>query len=307
MVPANATILANRHGSAPGIWLENERQQWVAMLPGVPREMRGMIVDTIIPLLRDRVGPDAAVIRSRTLRTANIAESALADRLGELARGVDGLSLAFLPGSDGVDLRLTSAGLPARETERLLDAAAAKLHSKVGYFVYGEGDDDLAALMLSSCAERRFTVAVAESCTGGLLGGRFTAIPGSSSVFLGGTIAYSNDVKIRELNVPAADIAEYGAVSEPVALAMAAGARARFGSSVGIGITGIAGPDGGTPEKPVGTVWVAVDIEGDAHVVRAVLPGDRNEIRYRAAQLGLDRLRRAFANESDATAWMSRS
>jgi nicotinamide-nucleotide amidase len=126
-------------------------------------------------------------------------------------------------------------------------------------------------------------------------------------VFLGGTIAYSNDVKIRELNVPAADIAEYGAVSEPVALAMAAGARARFGSSVGIGITGIAGPDGGTPEKPVGTVWVAVDIEGDAHVVRAVLPGDRNEIRYRAAQLGLDRLRRAFANESDATAWMSRS
>jgi len=307
MVPANATILANRHGSAPGIWLENERQQWVAMLPGVPREMRGMIGDTVIPLLRDRVGPDAPVIRSRTLRTANIAESALADRLGELARGVDGLSLAFLPGSDGVDLRLTSGGLPPRETERLLDAAAAKLHSKIGYFVYGEGDDDLAALMLSSCAERHVTVAVAESCTGGLLGSRFTSIPGSSSVFLGGTIAYSNDVKVRELGVPAEDLAAYGAVSEPVALAMAAGARARFGSTVGIGITGIAGPDGGTPEKPVGTVWVAVDIDGDVHAVRAVLPGDRNEIRYRAAQLGLDRLRRAFANESDATAWMSRS
>ncbi len=307
MVPTGATILANRHGSAPGIWLEDERGRWVAMLPGVPREMRGMIDDTILPLLRDRVGADSDVIRSRTLRTCNIAESALADRLEELARGVDGMPLAFLPGNDGVDLRITSRGLPAREAERRLDAAAARVHQKVGRYIYGEGNDDLAALMLLACAERSMTVAVAESCTGGLLGGRFTAIPGSSSVFLGGTIAYSNEVKIRELGVSAADIAEFGAVSKVVALAMAAGARERFGSSIGIGVTGIAGPDGGSPEKPVGTVWVAVDINGDAHAAKAVLPGDRNEIRYRATQLGLDRMRRAFANESDATAWMSRS
>ncbi len=307
MVPTGATILGNRHGSAPGIWLEDERQRWVAMLPGVPREMRGMIADTILPLLRDRVGAEPAVIRSRTVRTANIAESALADRLEDLARGIDGMSLAFLPGNEGVDLRVTSHGLPARDTEARLTAAAEKIRAKVGRFVYGEGDDDLAAIMLGACAQRTATIAVAESCTGGLLGGRLTAIPGSSAVFLGGTIAYSNAVKIRELDVPASVIETHGAVSEPVALAMAAGARARFGSTIGIGITGIAGPDGGTLEKPVGTVWVAVDVDGAAQAVRAVLPGDRSEIRFRATQVALDRLRRVFAHDTDATAWTSRA
>ncbi len=307
MVPEAATILANRHGSAPGIWLEDDQRRWVAMLPGVPREMRGMIADTILPLLRDRVGADATVIRSRTVRTANIAESALADRLEELARGIDGMPLAFLPGSEGVDLRITSRGLQPRETERRLDAAAARIREKVGRFVYGEGEDDFAAVMLAECAGRGATIAVAESCTGGLLGGRFTAIPGSSAVFLGGIIAYSNEVKVRELGVASADLAEHGAVSERVARAMASGVRARFGSAIGFGITGIAGPDGGTPDKPVGTVWVAVDVNGDVHAVRAVLPGDRTEVRYRATQLALDRLRRVFANDTDPTAWTSRS
>lgn len=307
MVPEGATILANRHGSAPGIWLEDVQHRWVAMLPGVPREMRCMIADTIVPLLRDRVGADATVVRSRTVRTANIAESALADRLGELARGVDGMPLAFLPGNEGVDLRITSRGLLPRETERKLDAAATRIREKVGRFVYGEGDDDFAAVMLAACAERGATIAVAESCTGGLLGSRFTAVPGSSSVFLGGTIAYHNDVKVRELGVSASDLAEHGAVSEVVARAMASGVRARFGSSIGFGITGIAGPDGGTPEKPVGTVWVAVDVDGEVHATRALLPGDRSEVRYRATQVALDRLRRVFAKDADTTAWTSRS
>ncbi len=307
MVPTGATILVNRHGSAPGIWLEDDQHRWVAMLPGVPREMRGMIADVMLPMLRDRVGVEPAVIRSRTVRTANIAESALADRLEELARGIDGMTLAFLPGHEGVDLRVTSHGLPARDAERRLAAAAEKIRAKVGKFVYGEGDDDLAAIILLACAERAATIAVAESCTGGLLGGRLTAIPGSSAVFLGGTIAYSNAVKIRELEVPPAMIETHGAVSESVALAMAAGARARFGSTIGIGITGVAGPDGGTPEKPVGTVWVAVDVDGAAQAVRAVLPGDRGEIRYRATQIALDRLRRAFAHDADPTAWTSRA
>jgi nicotinamide-nucleotide amidase len=306
MVPERATILANAHGSAPGIWLEDDRGRWVAMLPGVPREMRGMLADTIMPRLRDRIAPDGPVIRSRTLRTANIAESALADRLGELARGVNGLSLAYLPGDDGVDLRLTSYTMPARDTERALDAAAALIRDKVGRFIYGEGDDDLAALMLAECAARNATIAVGESCTGGMLGMRLTAIPGSSRTVLGGIIAYANEVKTRDLGVPADVIAEHGAVSEPVARAMATGARLRFGSTVGIGITGIAGPDGGTPDKPVGTVWVAVDVDGDVHAVRGVLPGDRYEIRWRAAQLALDRLRRAFAHETDAAGWTAR-
>ncbi|MEN9593416.1 MAG: hypothetical protein RJA21_1892 [Gemmatimonadota bacterium] len=306
MVPEGCTILPNRHGSAPGIWLEDAQHRWVAMLPGVPREMRGMLADTIIPHLRDRLPLDGPVIRARTLRTANIAESALADKLGELARGVNGLSLAYLPGHDGVDLRLTSYRLPARETEATLTEAARLVREKVGRFIYGEGNDDLAALMLTECAARDLTLAVAESCTGGMLGMRLTAVPGSSRVVQGGTIAYANAVKVRELDVSQSDLDAHGAVSEPVARAMATGARRRFGTNIGIGITGIAGPDGGTPEKPVGTVWVAVDCDGEVHAVRAVLPGDRSEIRYRAAQLALDRLRCAFEHDQDAVGWTAR-
>lgn len=265
-----------------------------------------MLADTVIPALRDRLPTNGPVIRSKTLRTANIAESALADRLGELARGVNGLSLAYLPGSDGVDLRLTSWELEAREANRTLDDAAAQLRAKVGRFVYGESDDDLAALMLAECAARNATVAVAESCTGGMLGMRLTAVPGSSRTVLGGTIAYANAVKTRELGVSAEVIDAHGAVSEPVARAMATGVRLRFGSTIGLGITGIAGPDGGTPDKPVGTVWVAIDNDGEVHAVRAVLPGDRHEIRWRAAQLALDRLRKAFLREQDAEGWTAR-
>ncbi len=307
MVPEGATILANRHGSAPGIWLEDERGRWVAMFPGVPREMRGMVADTLIPRLRDRIPAGGPVVRSRTLRTASISESALADRLGELGRSVDGMGLAFLPGVEGVDLRITSDAHDAAHTSRVLDAAAAKIRERVGRFIYGEGDDDLAALMLAALGERHFTISVAESCTGGLLGARLTAIPGSSEMVQGGIIAYDNVVKTRELGVAEADLETHGAVSEPVARAMATGVRARFGTTVGIGITGIAGPSGGTPEKPVGTVWVAVDLAGSVHAVRAVLPGDRSEIRQRAAQLALDRLRRAFLRDESSEGWTVRA
>jgi nicotinamide-nucleotide amidase len=306
MVPEGCTILLNRHGSAPGIWLDDASQRWVAMLPGVPREMRGMFADTIVPRLRERLPVGGAVIRARTLRTANIAESALADKLGELAGGVNGLSLAYLPGNDGVDLRLTSYALPDRETDDALAVAAQLVRDQVGSFIYGEGTDDLAALMIQACATRGAPVAVAESSTGGMLGMRLTAVPGSSRVLQGGTIAYANAVKVRELGVSASDLDTVGAVSEPVARAMASGARLRFGTTIGIGITGIAGPDGGTPEKPVGTVWVAVDLNGEVHAVRAILPGDRSEIRYRAAQLALDRLRRAFDRDQDTVGWTSR-
>ena len=176
----------------------------------------------------------------------------------------------------------------------------------MGRFIYGEGDDDLAALMLTECAARDLTLAVAESCTGGMLGMRLTAVPGSSRVVQGGTIAYANAVKVRELDVSQSDLDAHGAVSEPVARAMATGARLRFGTNIGIGITGVAGPDGGTPEKPVGTVWVAVDLDGEVHAVRAVLPGDRSEIRYRTAQLALDRLRRVFDRDQDTVGWTAR-
>lgn len=302
-VPIGATILENRHGSAPGIWLENELGHWAAMMPGVPREMRGMLSDTLLPRLRALVPSGGRVVRSLTLRTANISESAVADRMGELAGGISGLSLAYLPGADGVDLRVTSDVLNDAETTIALNAAAAQIREKVGRYIYGENSDDLAELMLAACKAQNQTIAVAESCTGGLVGARLTAIPGSSAVVQGGVIAYANDVKIQALGVSAADIQRYGAVSEPVARAMATGIRLKFGTTIGLSVTGIAGPDGGTPEKPVGTVWVAVDFNGEVHAVRAVLPGDRNEIRYRAAQLVLDRLRRVFSQESNTEAW----
>ena len=202
---------------------------------------------------------------------------------------------------------MTSTQFASAETERRLDGAAAKLRDVIGRFVYGEDDADLAKLMIEECITRDATIAVAESCTGGLLGARLTAISGSSAVVQGGVIAYANDVKVRELGVAAGVIDADGAVSEPVARAMATGVRLRLGTTIGIGITGIAGPTGGTAEKPVGTVWIAVDVAGEVHAIRAVLPGDRNEIRQRAAQLALDRLRRAFLMDAVSEGWTVRA
>ncbi len=310
LLPEGAELLENRHGSAPGVWCADAEGRWIATLPGVPREMRGMLADHLVPRLAAMVAAAASaaggaprVVRSRVLRTTSIAESALADRLGDIRRTVNGLPLAFLPGVDGVDLRVTSHGLPADEADRALAGALQALRERVGDFAYGEGADDLASLVVGECRARGATLAVAESCTGGLLGARVTAVSGASRIFLGGTLAYANEVKVRELGVAEADLSAHGAVSEPVARAMASGVRRRFGTTIGVGITGVAGPTGGTPDKPVGTVWVGVDVDGAVHAVRAVLPGDRAEIRARAAQLALDRIRRAFLRATDAPGW----
>jgi nicotinamide-nucleotide amidase len=288
MLPIGATKLKNKHGSAPGVFITDDRG-WVAMLPGVPREMRGMTDDTLIPLLASRF-PSTAVVRSRTLRTTGVAESLLGDMLGTLALG-DGISLAYLPAPEGVDLRLTVSGLDAALADRRLESAANMVRMTVGNSIYGEGDADLAAIVLERCRAKQRTIAVAESCTGGLLGARLTAVPGSSDVVVGGVIAYDNRIKQEMLDVRDDQIHTFGAVSEPVVRAMASGARERFKTSVGIGITGIAGPGGGTAEKPVGTVWIAIDVER-AVVARCFnMIGDRDEIRRRSAQAALEMLR----------------
>jgi nicotinamide-nucleotide amidase len=290
MIPEGAEVLTNRHGSAPGIWLEDDAGRWVAMLPGVPREMRGMLGDELIPRLRTRLGA-AAVVRSATLRTTGIAESLLAEQLGNVARGVDGLPLAYLPGHDGVDLRLTARGLPADAAERALDTGIAALREKTGRFAYATGSEDLAEVVLDLCRAKGLTIATGESCTGGMLGERLTAIPGSSDVVVGGVIAYSNEIKTALLGVDADLIATHGAVSEPVARAMAEGARDRLGASIGVGITGIAGPGGATPGKPVGTVDLAIAGPWPTEARRVQLIGDREEIRYRASQGALNMIR----------------
>jgi nicotinamide-nucleotide amidase len=294
MIPDGAEIIPNAHGSAPGIWLENSDGRWVAMLPGVPREMRAMLAEELIPRISRRGGNTSSnVVMSWTLRTTGIGESALYDLLGQLGRSVDGLHPAFLPSIEGVDIRLTSRDVPQAEAVQRLEHAVEQLRSVIGAHVYGEGGSDLAAVVLDMCKADGLKLAVAESCTGGLLGGRITAVPGSSAVFLGGVLAYDNSAKIELLGVDAAMIEENGAVSEPVAVAMARGVRARLSADLGIAITGIAGPAGGTPEKPVGTVWIALD--GRVTKARGLrLIGDRTEVRQRAVQSALDLVRRAL-------------
>jgi nicotinamide-nucleotide amidase len=292
-LPVGATKLTNNHGSAPGVFISDDRG-WVAMLPGVPREMRGMTDDALVPLLA-RLFPSSTVVRSRTLRTTGVAESLLGDKLGPLDFG-EGVSLAYLPAAEGVDLRLTVAGLDAATADRRLDAAATTVRQVVGAPIYGEGESDLASVVLEQARAKHRTISVAESCTGGLLGGRLTAIPGSSDVFMGGVIAYDNRIKSEMLGVADAQLREHGAVSEPVVRAMAAGVRERFRTSIGIGITGIAGPGGGTVEKPVGTVWIAVDVEGTVVARRFNMIGDRDEIRRRSAQSALEMLRQFLSS-----------
>ena len=294
MIPDGAVILPNRHGSAPGIWLEDEKGRWVAMLPGVPREMRGLLADELLPKMRALVESEshgaAPVIRSRTLRTTGVAESALADQLGELARGVDGMGVAFLPSIDSVDLRVTARGVPAEQADAMLEAAVLKLRNSAGRYVYGEEGADLAEIVLAACRKRGLRVAVAESCTGGMLGTRLTAVAGSSDVFLGGVIAYDNSVKRELLGVTDADLEQHGAVSEEVATAMAGAVRRMLKADIGIGITGVAGPGGGTAAKPVGMVWVAISgLADEARCLR--LFGTREEVRQRASQAALDMVR----------------
>jgi nicotinamide-nucleotide amidase len=296
-IPAGAKILSNRHGSAPGIWLEDDRGRWVAMLPGVPREMRGMLADELLPAIEARMpNHDASPIVSRTLRTTGIAESAIADLLGKDFLGAPDselgrLPIAYLPGVTGVDLRVTVRGTARVTAEQLVGEAMARLKSVLGRHAYGEDDADLAAVVLDKCRRRGLTLAVAESCTGGMLGERITSVAGSSDVFIGGVIAYHNDAKRELLGVRQGDLEAFGAVSEKVALQMALGVRERLGSDIGVAITGVAGPGGGSAEKPVGLVWIGVD--GSERLARRIhASGDRGEIRQRAAQAALEVVRR---------------
>lgn len=294
MLPRGATILANHHGTAPGAFVERADGRWVAVLPGVPREMREMFSGSVRDLLRSRA-PAGQVVRSLAVRTTGIAESRLPELLADYADGVDGLSLAYIPSVEGVDLRLTARGVEPSAADTRLRAAARKLSERLEPYAYADGTTDLAEVILDQCRARKLRLAVAESCTGGMLGQRLTAIAGSSDVFAGGVIAYDNEVKIELLGVPRDDIQRHGAVSEEVVTTMAYSARRVFGVDLGIAITGVAGPGGGSAEKPVGTVWIAVATPDELVARRLRLFGDRDEVRRRAAQAALDLVRRSLA------------
>ena len=293
MLPRGADILPNDHGTAPGAFAERADGRWVAVLPGVPREMSEMFSASLRERIAARV-TDGLAIRSLTVRTTGVPESRLPALLGEYADGVDGLTLAYLPGLEGVDLRLTARGVASAVADSRLSEAARKLSARLEPYAYAEGSTDLADVVLRRCRDRGLRLAVAESCTGGMLGARLTAVAGSSDVFAGGVIAYDNEVKIELLDVDRAQLAHHGAVSEQVVVAMAAGARRRFGVDVGVAITGVAGPGGGTDEKPVGTVWIAAATPDDMVARQLRLFGNREEIRRRATQSALDLVRRSL-------------
>ncbi|HUG28340.1 MAG TPA: competence/damage-inducible protein A [Gemmatimonadales bacterium] len=290
-VPEGATVLPNPRGTAPGLWITGDNGT-VAMVPGVPREMRGLLQDEVIPRLTASAGDD--VIRSLTLRTAGIPESNLAADLGDAESAILPVTLAYLPDVIGVDLRLTSWNVASAVADRQLQAAAALVRSRAGKHVYGEGEADLAAVILDRLRRRGYRLAVAESCTGGLLAGRLTGVPGSSEVFVGGTIAYANQAKIDHLGVSNSDLQDHGAVSEAIALQMAAGAARNFAADIAVGVTGVAGPDGGSAEKPVGTIWLGFQSPERRWAERVVFPGNRAEIRARAVQFALYRLLQAL-------------
>jgi nicotinamide-nucleotide amidase len=295
-VPDGATVLPNSEGTAPGLLLEHD-ERLIALLPGPPREMQPMFVKAIAPIVEAR-SPSRRLQR-RVVKVTGRSESQVEEIANpiytSLSHGglvVDATVLAT-PGQ--IEVHLESAGEDRGAIAHVLDEGVARLASALGATVFSTDGRTLEAVVGDALRARGWRIAVAESCTGGLLGARLTEVPGSSAYVLGGVIAYDNAVKTRELDVPAALIDQHGAVSEPVAAAMAAGVRRRFGAEIGAAITGVAGPDGGTAAKPVGTVCVAVDSPDAVSVRTLFFPGDRDAIRRHSTAAALDMVRRAIS------------
>jgi nicotinamide-nucleotide amidase len=292
LVPEGATILENANGTAPGLWLEQGRTA-IVLLPGPPREMKPMFEAVV----RDRLSPrtQGAGLFRRVLkitgRTESDVDATVQPIYGPWAAQDVPISTTILAVLGQIELHLT-ARAPDRATgDRVLDAAVRALTAALGDSVYSVDGSALEAVVGGLLKDRGMTIAAAESCTGGLLSSRLTDVPGSSAYVQSGVVCYSNRSKVEWLGVSESLIAEHGAVSEPVARAMAAGVRNRTAASVGIGITGIAGPGGGTPEKPVGTVAIAV-LCGEAEQVRTFqFFGGRELVKFQSSQAALNILR----------------
>ena len=288
LLPLGATSWPNRLGTAPGILLEVNGKP-VILLPGVPQEMEAIASDSVVPYLRGRTG---VAVETFTLRTMGVFESALHEKIGALPNDWPGASLAYLPSWFGVDLRVTVTGADAAQVTRTAERALAELRATVGPVIYAEGSQTMEERVGELLLGLGWRLAAAESCTGGLAAKRVTDVPGSSRWFERGYITYSNASKLELLGVRAADLEAHGAVSAPVAEQMAEGARKRAGVDVGLGITGIAGPDGGSDEKPVGLMFIAVASPRGTAVRRFQFAGTRWAVRERGAQSALDLVRR---------------
>jgi len=287
-VPRGALVLPNPVGAAPGLGFPLPDGRIVILLPGIPAEMRGIFSEGVVPLLKGRFGPRLNPVYHRFVHTTGIPESLLARELESLLPGDLGqISVAYLPDMRGVRVRLTARGVLASEAEARFDAVEARLEGLLRPYRYRAEGGDLAQAVGEALKARGATLATAESCTGGLIAKRITDQPGSSDYFLGGVVAYSDAVKVRHLGVSEEILRGEGAVSRSVAEAMALGVAERFGSTAGIGVTGVAGPGGGSEEKPVGTVWYAISLDGKAFVRTERFLGGREMVRERAAQAAM--------------------
>ncbi|PYU36172.1 MAG: competence/damage-inducible protein A [Acidobacteria bacterium] len=291
MVPEGADLLENPRGTAPGLWLESAGRI-VVLLPGPPHELKAMFTEKVEPRLERLAG--ATRLFYREMRTAGLTESEVEQRTAPIYTQYSDVQTTILtaPGEIQIHLRAWSSDHAA--AERVLDEMVERITFALGENVFTSNGQTLEEIVARELALHQATVATAESCTGGLLAERLTRVPGSSSYFLGGVVCYSNDLKTAWTDVPAELIESKGAVSPEVAQALAQGIRRRIGATLGIGITGIAGPSGGSPEKPVGLVYIALADANSSRDRALRFPGDRERIRWHASQAALDMLRRYF-------------
>jgi len=302
LFPDAAEVLLNPIGTAPGFAVKEQGSVFYCM-PGVPSELVQMMDEQVLPRLAEQLEAPGGMmkmkvkvrvrVRARILRTFGMGESTLESELVDIARDGDA-QLAFRTTFPDNLLRVFARATSIAEADAKIERVAKAIRERLGDIIYGEDDEGLETIVGRLLVEQGRTLAVAESCTGGLIAERVTAVPGSSAYFLGGVVAYANSAKQTLLGVPEPLLAEHGAVSEPVARAMAEGVRERFGADFGVATTGISGPDGGTDEKPVGLVYVAIATASRTHADQFVFPLDRARHRMLTSQVGLDWVRRSL-------------
>lgn len=300
--PEGAGVIPNALGTAPGFRLGLDvdgRMRTIIVLPGVPREMKAMLESEVLPWVAANRGSDDVYL-SHVFQTFGISESALDELVAGAVTEAEG-RVAFRAAFPQISVRLTVQGKPDAVSSSL-ELLSGRMRERLGNFAYGEGDTSMEAVVGDLLKQRGLTIGVAESCSGGLIGHRLTNVPGSSAWVKGGVIAYSNEVKEQQLGVPAETLRLHGAVSEETAIEMAAGVRRLLQADIGIAVTGIAGPDGGTPEKPVGTVCFALSAADTAYKRRYQLWGSREWVKLLSSQVALDWVRRYLlgADPSDS-------
>ncbi len=275
-LPTGAKVMVNERGTAPGLWLEKDDQVVISM-PGVPYEMMYLMEQEVMRRLKRRQ-LDADLLRSVTILTAGEGESVIAERLQQIEDKLPGhMGLAYLPNLGTVRLRLSARGDDEEALRNDLATYRVQIEQALGKLVYGYGKDDLASVVARALQQKKQTLATAESCTGGFLGSLITAQPGSSTHYVGGVVAYSNALKTSLLDVPEPTLAQHGAVSQETIAAMAEGARTRLGADYALATSGVAGPGGGSAEKPVGTIWIA--LATPAHTVTKLLRCGKDRLR----------------------------